>query len=695
MKRRKIIKSWAKEGILALTLVCLLGPGSFGRAGASVDFISTASEQGSPAFHHHLVRPGAVTTYIIEVANRWQEKREVRLEISNPKAIHWSARLLEGQDLLLDPGARREVTLEVRPAPSVKEGETCRIEVKAIAAGGDEDVLAVTAETTLGRKLYFISIDSIHPSYLELNAAGTGMGRKGDWLTPNLHRFMERAVFYPHNKVHIITATDMNHFNYLAGTMTGTSGIALVGGFFFGFDGQGDPIIKSAAKMDDDLARYGNGEHVDSLMNVAKRMNPQAWTAFVAGKNWVPELMRRPEFAIDRIIHGQKTPEYIEPLQGLDLSQGANAQDLARIALPGPLPAYAHPLGNPAFNQEPQDKRHVNSALGRLISSTPQNFPPDIWVMDAGLKEIANEDPDVLYILLAAVDDAGHAFGSAFDLNEWNDRGTPDDVTDDVSKYNPHASRQGILNVVREADLQFGRFLDALERRKAIDEAIIVVESDHAMVTHYRRAINMSDYLRMNCKRSSEKDYFAGSATSIGMVAARRDDPEIIKEVEAALESWQVKNPLTGQRECPVVVYNREEMKTGIDAKTNTAWMLPREYYSEYYVERRQPGDQVWADLLVLTGPNYEFRLSGFGLGNLGAADLPFKLPEVGYFIGGHGSFDTRAALLMLSIPGGPPAVNDAEVYAMDVAPTLYRLLGWPIPDCVDGKGLPGVDPSL
>jgi hypothetical protein len=342
-------------------------------AAAAGDVVSPASEHGRPAFHRHLVRPGAVTTFLLQV-HGGTEGREVHFEVVNPKPLYWSAQVRE-KTVAAGPDERREALLEVRPSVSLAAGETCRFEIKAVA-GREEDNLTVSAETTLTPKIYFVSIDSLHPAYLKLNAAGTGMGQEGDWLTPNLHRFMNHAVFYPQNKVHIITATDMNHFNYLAGTMTGTSGIALVGGFFFGFDEKGDPIFKSSAKMDHDLARYGpEGRHVDSLMNAAKRMNPQARTAFVSGKNWVPELMRRPEFAIDLIVHGQKTPDYIEPLSGLDLSQGAHLKDLSRIVMPGPLPPGSHALGNPAGLAEPQDPRHLNSAFGRLMSATPRNFP--------------------------------------------------------------------------------------------------------------------------------------------------------------------------------------------------------------------------------------------------------------------------------------------------------------------------------
>jgi hypothetical protein len=205
----------------------------------------------------------------------------------------------------------------------------------------------------------------------------------------------------------------------------------------------------------------------------------------------------------------------------------------------------------------------------------------------------------------------------------------------------------------------------------------------------------MRAQLRKSTQYSWDKDYFFGAASAVGMVAARRDDPKIIEDVERALESWRVKNPITGEEECPVIVYDREEMKTGFDKATGKQWMLPNEYYSKYYAEHRKPGQIYWPDLLVLAKGHYKFKLQNFGLGNLGMAKMKIKLPEWGYFIGGHGNFDTQAAVLMLSVPGIKPAVLQDQVYAMDVAPTLERLEGWQIPESTDGKGLPGLDPSM
>jgi predicted AlkP superfamily pyrophosphatase or phosphodiesterase len=687
------------KGLLAgaIAVAFMVSPGAaFSREDVCAGkLICTPSAEGEIGFHHHLVRPGTQTTYILQVCNIYSEPRGVRLNIETEVPLSWRVELEKNYISDLASGTVENVLLTLKPSRGVPAKEVVSVEVSAQTDYGEKAEFRVKAETTLMRKIYFVSIDSLDPAYLKLNSKGTGYGSRNDWLMPNLHQFMERAVFYPNAKVHIITATDMNHFNFLAGTKTGTSGISMVGGFFFGFDEKGQAIIRGATQFDRDIVRYGSeGKHVPSLFNAVKDSNPNAWTCFISGKNWVPELMRRPEFQLDRIIHGADVPFYIEPVGRIEINK---MQFLGRgiaALLPGPLPPYAHQLGNPAGLDEPQDKRQQYE-LARLTGSYPMNFPPDEWVMDAALTEIMNEDPDVFYILLAAVDDAGHAFGSAFELDEWDDNGTPDDVTDDVSKYDHRASRQGILNVVKEADAQFARLVEFLERRGTLDELILVLESDHSMVTHYRRALDMKAHLEKACDLSMETDYFFGSATSIGLVSARRDDPAIIPAVEAALEEWKVENPVIGVMERAAVIYNREEMKTGVDQSTGKAWLLPGEYYSEYYIENRKPGDQVWADLLVLAAPHYKFKIQNFGLANLGMATLPIKIPEWGYFIGGHGSFDARAGLLMVQVPGARSRMNQAEVYTMDVAPTLYRLQGWPIPECVDGKGLPGIDPMI
>jgi len=672
-----------------LVLGAIFAPGI--RAQTEADFISTPSEVGSPTFHYHLVNPGSVTTYLIEVKNIWDNPVDVELGAESDKDGSWSVSLSESKVSRLMPDERRAVTLTLRPSEALGDGEVLQVKLTAVAENDFADVCKVAAQTASHQKVYFVSIDSLHPAYLQLNAAGAGPGKDGDRLMPNLHRLQQRSVFYPNAKAHIISATDMNHFNFLAGTMTGTSGIPLVATAFFGFDEKGKPITVANRNLKSEITIYGEGKKVKTIFNSAKTFNPRAWTAFVSGKGWVPEMMKFPDYQLDRVITGAETPEWANPIPGGSDSPAKQLRSLLRALLARPG-KKAHQLGNPENLPEPQDRRE-NYPLAKLMNGVPSQFPPDKWVMDAALKVLENEDPDVFYVLLAAVDDAGHAYGSAFDPEEWDSRGTAT-LKDDVSQFDSRASRQGILNVVREADKQLGRLLDLLEERGSLDKVILVAESDHAMVTHYRKSLALGERLKKAGKFDSKADYFFGGASSVGMVANKTGNPAVMADVEAALESWQVKNPVTGRLECPVIVYNREEMKTGFDQATGKQWMLPNEYYSAYYVEHRKPGQVQWVDLLILTAPNYKFRLEGVGLGNLGMTSLPIKLPKWGFFIGGHGSFDTQPCLLMVSAPGVKPAVRQDQVYAMDLAPAIERIEGWQIPESTDGKGLPGLEPE-
>ena len=652
------------------------------------DLLSTSSERGSARFHPHQVLPGNLTTYILRVTNPTARPCDVSLTLSDSSSDGWEVGLESERVPALAPGASREVVLRVKAGVGLARGGTVRVTVTARTDSGVTDQAEVEAEVTDRPKIIFVSIDSLHPDYLKLDSRGTGPGKPGDWLTPNLHRVLEQGTFFPNHEVHIITATDMNHFNFLAGTKTGTAGVPLVGGSLFGFDSQGQADMRYAPL---DLNFYGpERRRVTTLFNAAKNHNPHAWNAFASGKNWVPNMMRAPEQQIDLYLNGEDVPGYIEKMEPATPQGFSLMRRLWRAALFGILPRRGYELGNPAESTEPQDSRQSN-LLARFMGSLPNHFPPDHWVMSAALQAIANEDPDVFYILLAAVDDAGHAFGSAFDLEEWDDRGSVDQA-DHVSRYDPQASRQGILNVVREADRQLGRLLHELEARGTLASTLLIVESDHSMVTYHHEPLDLRGRLERQCRFSSDRDYFFGTGGSVGAVYLRRQDPEILRAVEAALETWRVKNPLSGAEECPVYVFNHDEMRSGTNPADPDAAMLPGEYYSEYYIEHRRPEEQMWPGLLVLSKPHYEFKVQNFGLGNLGLRRTRIRLPERGWMTGGHGSFETRAALLVLKGPDiAAGVVRQEKVYCSDVAPAVYGLMGWPVPDCVDGKGLPGI----
>jgi len=662
-------------------------------AAEHADFISSPSEAGSPAFHPHMVRPGSITSYIIRVKNIWYSSIDVQLAIDSAEKDQWQIELEQTNLAHIMPGDYRDVLVNVRPPAAITSGESLEFKVVARSSNGFEDGCALSAKTTLNRKIYFVSVDSLSPAYFKLDAAGTGYGKDGDWLMPNAHRLMDRGIFYPNFLSQIVTASDTNHFNILAGTLTGTGGVPSLIFSFYGFDGKGRDIVTSDTKLKATINTYDSGKHVPSLFNAVKTEMPGAWTSYVTGAEGPERVIDFPESQIDRAITGINIPDWLLSL-GATLSK---RNTFFKNTLAPPLPGAAlwrhRPISNPEGAHQPFEPPK-NFFVSKGLSLLHSLFPPDRWIVDSAMLELLNEDPDVMYILLSMADDSGHAFGAAWDLDEWKHK-EGKSIAYDVSKYDSRASRQSMLNNIRAADLALGRFLDLLEKRGQLDEVILVFESDHSQVTQYQTPLDPKKYFKTATSLSQKKDFFFATALSTGFVNAWRDDSTIIPEVERALEAWRVNNPLTGTEECPVLVYNHEEMKTGFDHATGKQWMLPNEYYSEYFIEHRKEGDQYWPDLLLLATGHWKFKVQNLDFGSLGIINSQIKVPEFGYLIGGHGNFETRPATLVVKVPGINPGIRADQLYSKDIAPTIYRLEGWPIPDSVNGQGLPGVDPVL
>jgi len=311
--------------------------------------------------------------------------------------------------------------------------------------------------------------------------------------------------------------------------------------------------------------------------------------------------------------------------------------------------------------------------------------------MDQAIQVINSEDPDVCYILLGAIDAAGHIYGGAWDLNEWDLKGTPDDLSDDVSKVNRRGNRLGQINTVKTADAQVGRFIEFLKARGTYDDSYIVLESDHNMETNMFAGAKLEEILN-KAGYSQKKDYFVFTVSQIGALFARPGihDPQMMANLEKALESYRMKNPVTGQMECPMVVFDREEMKTGIDKATGERFSPPGELYSEYYIENPRAGGLMWPDMMLFAKKNYQFPLYGVGLASVGLGKLDIPLPKINIFVGGHGGPSTQHALLSISGPGIPRGQSlDFPSYSSDVAPTLYSLEGYKTPESVQGRVLP------
>jgi len=623
--------------------------------------LDAASAVGAPAYHRHLVRPGAITTYLLRLDPPGKAKVVADLEaIGEPPG--WRVELAR-PEVELSPGEPQDVKLSVRPGASVPAGRVAAIRVRARFSSGEVEEITLEAETTLKHKIYYLSLDSLGPEYLKLNATGTGPGKDRDWLMPELQAFLQEGVFYPRHQAHLISATDMNHASYLSGAYPGRLGLYSVQVYMFGFDAQGWAIWRSTPH---DLMYWGpKGQPVTTIFNVVKDPagggNPNAFTAYVSGKDWVPEHYRNPVYGLDRIVTVTDYPDYVTP--------------------------STHQI-KPA-----ESIRYMLEARFHKINQPDLALWEDVYTMDQAIQVIENEDPDVCYILLGGVDEAGHFFGSGKDPAEWDDRGTPEDLSDDTSRINPSANRLGILKTVRNADEQVGRLLRFLQERGTYEEAYLVIESDHNMETNsfigppLHKILPASGY-------SKKKDYYVFTGSQLGVVFLRRDDPAVLAAVEKTLEDFRWPSPITGERECPVLVLNREEMRTGKDEATGQTVTLPRELYSEYYIERPPAGGLRYPDLFIFPKAHLQFPSIGAGFGNIGLGVLPFDVPPFTVYVGGHGGPSTRPALLGIKGPGIPRgAVEPGQTHPSDVAPTLYRLEGYPIPDSVQGTPLPGLDP--
>jgi len=624
--------------------------------------LDAASAKGAPGYHRHLVRPGAMTTYMLRLSNPAKENVTVELS-AKCDAKNWRVDL-EKQKVELGAGAQQYVKLSFKPDASLPAGNEAAITVTAKSSPGQSEEIILEAETTLKHKIYFISIDSLGPEYLNLNAKGTGPGKDNDRLMPELHAFLQEGAFFPKHKSHLVAATDMNHAAYLSGAYPGRLGLYSVQVLMFGFDEKGWAVWRSTPH---DLMYWGaDGKPVTTIFNVVKDPayggNQHAFSAYVSGKDWVPEHYRNPIFGLDRIVTVTDYPDYVTPSTHV-MKPPESIFNM--------LESRMHKLNKPDF------------ALWE-----------DIYTTGQAMQVIDNEDPDVCYILLGGVDEAGHFFGSAKDPSEWDDHGTPDDLSDDTSRINKSGNRLGMIKTVKNADREFGRLLSYLKERGAYENSYIIVQSDHNMETNsfvgppLHKILPTTGY-------SKKKDYYAFTGSQLGMLFLRRNDPAILPKLEKTLEDYRWQSPISGEMECPVIVLDREEMKTGIDKATGQQVTPAMELYSEFYIEHPKLGKMVYPDLFIFPKGNLQFPSIGAGFGNIGLGVLPFDIPPFTVYVGGHGAPSTQPALLGIRGPkilGG--VIGPTETHPADVAPTLYALEGYKIPDSVEGSQLHGLNPA-
>ena len=215
-------------------------------------------------------------------------------------------------------------------------GDGLELKVKATSTLGPVEEVAIAAEVTDVRNVYYFSIDSMDPEYLYLNHTGTGPGSDGDWLMPTFHAFIGEGVNYTDARVYLPSATDMNHTNALAGTYTGTQGLYMVGGTWKGVT-EHDEVLSVPNSMS--LMRYGpDGDPIERIYEVAKaETGGKALTGFWSNKNWLANI--EGEKTVDIVGHSERYPLFFPPPYKYTAAGDPQTDDNPSDPLSGPFSA--------------------------------------------------------------------------------------------------------------------------------------------------------------------------------------------------------------------------------------------------------------------------------------------------------------------------------------------------------------------
>jgi predicted AlkP superfamily pyrophosphatase or phosphodiesterase len=595
----------------------------------------------------HLVPPGGETSWVAALFPFEDGPRRVGLTLT-PSTPGWGASLSAGE-VLLDPSAGPvEVTAFVRAPPGAPAGTRGGFALVASSDRGEVMTTELEAQVTALPRIYIVAVDALNEEYLQLDRAGTGPGSPGDWLMPRIRELMQRGTAYANARSNLPAATDMNHVDILCGTHTGTAGVPTVRHSYGGRDALGLPVVLEASH---EMLRFGpSGERVVTLFEGVRTVEPLARGAIVSGKAWVNDLVEDGGRTVQISAAGDRGPDY--------------------VGRPEPYVLGDPPSDPDGASDPPAHWTIGDRSIGEIMGASPAGIPSDAYIMGSALRVIAHEDPEVMYVVLGNMDYAQHAMGNASNLQEWDERGTPS-TWDDVDLVNELATREEVLDTAREADDQVGRFLDFLAARGRLDGSLVVVTADHGQVTHPSDGIRIDVPLRQAGVAPAEVAAFSGSSLLFFFDL----DAETSRTVEAAFE--------------PVaVVYDRDEMQTGVDEATGEALALPDELYSEFWVgEDASPAVTYrWPSLFVFLEGNQQFLI-----------DSPFWLrrresflPPTGKLVGGHGGPATQHVPVILAGPGiAAGVVRDEAVRSDQIVPTLYELLRIAPPASVDDPPLP------
>jgi predicted AlkP superfamily pyrophosphatase or phosphodiesterase len=540
-------------------------------------------------------------------------------------------------------------------------------------------------------KLIFIAIDALHPKYFELDAKGLPGGSDGNWLMPNFRAFLKKSLWYKNAKCFLPAATDMNHLNAMAGTSSGQTGIISVWAQPMGWDESGDVVIKRTSMA---FARDDKGRAVDTIFTAWKRRWPDSKTLLISGNEWVVEMFRQDgsyTFGVDILVTGTNHPDYVKPPEKGSFADPETDEDAACDPESGHLGFF----GGSMWPSNVMTRLYTGqgSLLTWQMQHFAEHFPHDKWVVETTLEVFKRENPDMAYILLAQCDDAGHCIGNAWDPSEFINTDPPYEPPKGcenkpeyqlVSSRNKLLFKEAILDVIRDVDIQFGRLMEGFEKQGVLDRAKIILLSDHSAVNH----ISTEDFSSTDIMGLLEgagivvkKNVYAFSVSSYGVLYWRKNKEQVSKAKELLL-THRALNPKTGEKECPWLVLDRDDMKNGVEGVC-----MPGELYHTYYVDADKEKTMMWPDLIVLGKSGWQIPVYNGHIPNVGIK-APKWAPPWRVYNGGHGSVDTLPIVAAISMPGGRRGIHDRFIRIADLGVTAASLFGLELKSTTIGKDL-------
>jgi predicted AlkP superfamily pyrophosphatase or phosphodiesterase len=259
----------------------------------------------------------------------------------------------------------------------------------------------------------------------------------------------------------------------------------------------------------------------------------------------------------------------------------------------------------------------------------------DAFAADVAVKLVKSLHPQALLLNLPATDIAGHYYGGM---------GDPRDMT----------------HIIRSADSAIGTIVNLYRKLGLLNRTLFVVTADHGMVAGRHRVPIHQIYGAVRAAPVQQLDQDLQS--SIGSIWLR--DPEHAEALAASLAAKHF-NGVEG------ALY-RAQTPGGASTYVPEPWTakhLPEPLLKAYLDLADTEASSSGADILLPYGEDTTGLQSGKA------------------FHGMHGGFSWGAQHipLILAGPGVRPGVSHFPAKLVDIAPTIERLIGLPVPAGVDG----------